>query len=178
MSICRLDDIDRINCFAFDQFQIYSGIPIFRTSRGNQCKLVREIGSLRNRRWYQITLNLIISTCSNFNKNTSFLMQILTFIYKQNLLKKTKTEHNRTHVVQSLYIACNNLLPLCQCNRESLGSDLKNVPGTFAQIIEVPNLFKSVNVIDIRTKWSGYFRRLERSRGNLSHESQNWLELS
>ena len=32
-------------------------------------------------------------------------MKILTFIYKQNVLKKTKTEHNRTQVVQSQYIA-------------------------------------------------------------------------
>ena len=36
----------------------------------------------------------------------------------------------------------------------------------------MPNLFKGVNVIDIRPKWSGHFRRFELSRVNLSHESQ------
>ena len=46
-------------------------------------------------------------------------------------------------------IICNNLLPLC--NQETLVYYLRNVPGTFAQIIEVSNLFKGVNVIDIRT---------------------------
>ena len=40
------------------------------------------------------------------------------------------------------------------------------------------NLFKGVNAIDIRTKWFGNFRRFELSRVNLSHGSQNWLELS
>ena len=101
-------------------------------------------------------------------------------------LKSKKTEHNRTHVVQSLYIAlniqfnlaeiiCNNSLPLC--NRETLVYDLRNVPGTFAQI-EVPNSFKGVNVIDIHTKWLGNFRRFELSRVNLSHEIQNWFVLS
>ena len=47
-----------------------------------------------------------------------------------------------------------------------------------AQIIEVPNLFKGVNVVDIRTKWFGNFRRFELSRVNLPHGSQNWFELS
>ena len=61
----------------------------------------------------------------------------------------------------------------------SLVYDLRNVPGTFAQIIEVPNLFKcAVNVIDIRTKWSGNLRRFELSRDNMSHGSKNWFELS
>ena len=46
---------------------------------------------------------------------------------------------------------------LSLCNRETLVYDLRNVPGTFAQIIEVPNLFKGVNVIDIRIKWFGIF---------------------
>ena len=40
------------------------------------------------------------------------------------------------------------------------------------------NLFKAVNVIDIRTKWFGNFRRFELSRVNLSQGSQNWFELS
>ena len=40
------------------------------------------------------------------------------------------------------------------------------------------NLFKGVNVIDIRTKWFGNFRRFELSRVNLSHGSQNWFKLS
>ena len=40
------------------------------------------------------------------------------------------------------------------------------------------NLFEGVNVIDIRTKWFGNFRRFELSRANLSHVSQNWFELS
>ena len=40
------------------------------------------------------------------------------------------------------------------------------------------NLFKGVNAIDIRTKWSGNVRRFELSRVNLSHGSQNWFELS
>ena len=40
------------------------------------------------------------------------------------------------------------------------------------------NLFKGVNVIDIRTKWFGNFRRFELSGVNLSHGSQNWFELS
>ena len=71
---------------------------------------------------------------------------------------------------------CNNLLLLC--HRETLVYDLRNVPGTFAQIIEVPNLFQGVNLIDIRTKYFGNFRRFEVSRVNLSRVSQNWLELS
>ena len=52
-------------------------------------------------------------------------------------------------------------MPLC--NRETLVYDLRkfNVPGTFAQIIEAPNLFKGVNVNDIHTKWFGNFRRFE-----------------
>ena len=40
------------------------------------------------------------------------------------------------------------------------------------------NLFKGVNVIAIRIKWFGNFRRFELSRVNLSHGSQNWFELS
>ena len=36
-------------------------------------------------------------------------------------------------------IIWNNLLPLC--NRKTPVYDLRNVPGTFAQIIKVPNLF-------------------------------------
>ena len=40
------------------------------------------------------------------------------------------------------------------------------------------NLFKGVNVIDMRTKGFGYFRKFELSRVNLSHGSQNWFELS
>ena len=40
------------------------------------------------------------------------------------------------------------------------------------------NLFKGVNVIDIRTKSFGNFPRFELSRVNLSHGSQNWFELS
>ena len=71
---------------------------------------------------------------------------------------------------------CNNLLLLC--HRETLVYDLRNVPGTFAQIIEVPNLFQGVNLIDIRTKYFGNFRRFEVSRVNSSHGSQNWFELS
>ena len=55
---------------------------------------------------------------------------------------------------------------------------LKNLPGTFAQINEVSNLFKGVNVIDIRTQWLGNFRKFELSRVNLPHRSQNWFELS
>ena len=43
---------------------------------------------------------------------------------------------------------------------------------------ESVNLFKDVNVIKIRTKWFGNFRRFEFSRVNLTHESQNWFELS
>ena len=43
---------------------------------------------------------------------------------------------------------------------------------------ESANLFKDVNVIEIRTKWFGNFRRFELSRVNLSHGSQNWFELS
>ena len=66
-------------------------------------------------------------------------------------------------------IICNKLLPLC--NRETLIYDLRNLPGLFAQIIEVPNLFKCVNLIDIRTKYFGNFRRFEVSRVNLSHGS-------
>ena len=88
--------------------------------------------------------------------------------------------------MQSLYIAlniqlnlaeiiCNNSLPLC--NRETLVYDLRNIPGTFAQI-EVPNSFKGVIVIDIHTKWLGNFRRFGLSRVNLSHGSQNWFQLS
>ena len=40
------------------------------------------------------------------------------------------------------------------------------------------NLFKGVDVIDMRTKGFGYFRKFELSRVNLSHGSQNWFELS
>ena len=40
------------------------------------------------------------------------------------------------------------------------------------------NLVKGVNVIDMRTKWFGYFRKFELSRVNLSHGSQTWFELS
>ena len=40
------------------------------------------------------------------------------------------------------------------------------------------NLFNGVNIINIRTKWFGNFRRFELSRVNLSHWSQNWFELS
>ena len=57
-------------------------------------------------------------------------------------------------------------------------NDLRNVPGTFSQIIEVPKLFKGVNLIYIRTKYFGDFPWLEVSRVNLSHGSQNWFELS
>ena len=57
-------------------------------------------------------------------------------------------------------------------------NDLRNVPGTFVQIIKVPKLFKVVNLIDIRTKYFGNFRWFEVSRVNLSHGSQNWFELS
>ena len=60
-------------------------------------------------------------------------------------------------------------MPLC--NRETLVYDLRNVPGTLAQTIEVPNFFKGVNLIDIRTKYFGNFRRFEVSRVNLSHGS-------
>ena len=45
-------------------------------------------------------------------------------------------------------IICNNLLPLC--NQETLVYYFRIVPGTFAQIIEVPKSFKGVNVTDIR----------------------------
>ena len=41
---------------------------------------------------------------------------------------------------------------------------------------ESANLFKDVNVIEIRTKWFENFRRFEFSRVNLTHESQNWFE--
>ena len=78
--------------------------------------------------------------------------------------------------LNSADIICNNLLPLC--NQETLVNDSRNVPGTFAQIIEVPNLFKGVKLIDIRTKYFGNFRRLEVSRVNLSHGSQNWFDIS
>ena len=71
---------------------------------------------------------------------------------------------------------CNNFLLLC--HRETLVYDLRNVPGTFAQIIEVPNLFQGVNLVDIHTKYFRNFRRFEVSRVNLSRVSQNWLELS
>ena len=86
-------------------------------------------------------------------------------------------EHNtcRVESVYSARLICNNLLPLC--NRETLVYDLRNVPGTFAQIIEVPNLFKGVNEINIRSKWFGNFRRFELTRVNLSHRRQNWFEL-
>ena len=67
-------------------------------------------------------------------------------------------------------------MPLC--NRETLVYDLRNFPGAFAQIIEVPNLFKGVNEIDIRSKWFGNFRRFELTRVNFSHGRQNWFELS
>ena len=80
------------------------------------------------------------------------------------------------HPLNSAEIICNNLLPLC--SRETLVYELRNVPVAFAQIIGVPNLFKGVNVIDICTKWFGNFRRIELSRVNLSHRSQNWFELS
>ena len=40
------------------------------------------------------------------------------------------------------------------------------------------NLFKGVNVIEIRTTWFRNFRRFEISRVSLSHWSQNWFELS
>ena len=40
------------------------------------------------------------------------------------------------------------------------------------------NLFNGVNIINIRTKWFGNFRRFELSRVNLSHGGQNWCELS
>ena len=41
------------------------------------------------------------------------------------------------------------------------------------------NLFKGVNVIDVRTKCFRNFRRFELSRVNLSHGfSQNWFEKS
>ena len=74
-------------------------------------------------------------------------------------------------------IISNNLWPLC--NQETLVYYLRIVPGTLAQIIEpVPNLFKGVNVIDIRTNCFGNFRRYELSRVNLNHGSQNWFELS
>ena len=74
-------------------------------------------------------------------------MYILTFIYKQKILKKNGTEQN-TCRVESVYLAeiiCNNLLPLC--NRETLVYDLPNVPGTRGAQF----------VIDIRTKWFGNF---------------------
>ena len=83
------------------------------------------------------------------------------------------------YIARSLSLAeitCNNLLPLC--NRETLVYDLRNVPNTFAQTIEVPNLFNGVNLIDIRNEYFGNFRRFEVSRVNLSHGSQNWFELS
>ena len=40
------------------------------------------------------------------------------------------------------------------------------------------NLFKGVNVIDMRTKGFGYFRKFELSRVNLSHGSQKEFEKS
>ena len=40
------------------------------------------------------------------------------------------------------------------------------------------NLFKGVNVIDIRTKWFGNFHRFELPRVNLSQGSKSWFELS
>ena len=40
------------------------------------------------------------------------------------------------------------------------------------------NLFIDVNVIDIRTKWFGNFRRFELWRVSLSHGGQSWFELS
>ena len=43
---------------------------------------------------------------------------------------------------------------------------------------ESANLFKDVNVIEIRTKWFANFRRFELSRVNLTHGSQIWFELS
>ena len=44
---------------------------------------------------------------------------------------------------------------------------------------ESVNLFKGVDVIDIRPKWfRNQFRRFELSKVNLSHGSQNWFELS
>ena len=55
---------------------------------------------------------------------------------------------------------------------------MRNVPGTFAQIIDAPNLLEGVNVIAIRTKRFGNFRKFEVSRVSLAHESQNWFELS
>ena len=70
------------------------------------------------------------------------------------------------------------MLPLCNRARETLVYYLRIVPGTLAQIIEVSNLYKGVNVIDIRTNWFGNFRRFELSRVNLYHGSQNWFELS
>ena len=40
------------------------------------------------------------------------------------------------------------------------------------------NLFKGVNVSDVRTNWFRNFRRFELSMVNLSHGSQNQFELS
>ena len=40
------------------------------------------------------------------------------------------------------------------------------------------NLFKEVNVIDIRTKWFGNFPRVELSRVSLSHGRQKCFDLS
>ena len=70
------------------------------------------------------------------------------------------------------------MLPLCNRARETLVYYLRIVPGTLAQIIEVPSLFKGANLIDIRTKYFGNFRRFEVLRVNLSHGSKNWFELS
>ena len=56
--------------------------------------------------------------------------------------------------------------------------DSRNVPGTFAQILEVPNLFKGVNLIDTSTEYFENFRRFEASRVNLPHGSQNWFDIS
>ena len=75
-------------------------------------------------------------------------MQILTFICKQNVLEKQKRnirEHMscRVCIKRSLNLAeiiCNNLLPLC--NWDTLVYDLRNVPDTFAQIIEVSIISK------------------------------------
>ena len=108
-----------------------------------------------------------MSKCSNVNKNTSFLMQILTFIHKQNVLYlKNKNETQQNTVIVPFRLMTDGFVACCVIKmREN-------------SLIASVNSFNGVNVIDVRTKWFRNFRRFELSRVNLSHGSQNQFELS
>ena len=117
--------------------------PDFSNLQGKR-KLVWEIGSSKNRRLHQITLNWrgidwLLVSAQILRKNTSFLINVdldLSLQTKRTLKNKNGTLQN-TCRVESVYsahsinlaeIICNNLLPLC--NQETLVYDLRNVPGT------------------------------------------------